>query len=119
MREYKSQGYSIFHETMADMSWPEVQKASEEGAIILFPTGVIEQHGPHMCTGVDTYLAYVYARILKEKLETKGVKSLIVPPFYWGITGYRGTYPGSFTCRAETVKAVYYDILDCLNEWGF
>lgn len=36
-------GYSIFDETMVDMAWPEVEKASREGAIVLFPTGVIEE----------------------------------------------------------------------------
>ena len=119
MGEKRSQGYSIFHETMADMTWPDVKKAAENGAIVLLPTGVIEEHGPHMCLGVDTYEAYMFARIVKEKLETEGVETLIVPPFYWGITAYCGAYPGSFTCRPETVKAVYYDILNCLNEWGF
>ncbi|MBW2609255.1 MAG: creatininase family protein [Deltaproteobacteria bacterium] len=119
MGEKRSQGYSIFHETMADMTWPDIKKAAENGAIILLPTGVIEEHGPHMCLGVDTYEAYMFARIVKEKLESKGVETLIVPPFYWGITAFCGAYPGSFTCRPETVKAVYYDILDCLNEWGF
>ncbi len=50
-------GYSIFDETMVDMAWPQVERAAREAAIILFPIGVIEEHGPHMGLGVDTYLA--------------------------------------------------------------
>ncbi|KUO70269.1 MAG: hypothetical protein APF77_04340 [Clostridia bacterium BRH_c25] len=46
-------GYSIFDETMVDMAWPQIEEAVKEGAIALFPTGVIEAHGPHMGLGVD------------------------------------------------------------------
>jgi len=51
-----SGGYSIFPETMVDMTWPEVEKAAKEGAIVLMTTAVIEEHGPHMTCGIDTYL---------------------------------------------------------------
>ena len=37
-----SGGYSIFHETMVDMNWPDVESAAEQGAVILLPTAVIE-----------------------------------------------------------------------------
>jgi len=49
--------YSIFNETMADMTWPEIEKSAKNGAIILLPTGVIEEHSPHMCMGQENHLA--------------------------------------------------------------
>jgi creatinine amidohydrolase len=112
-------GYSIFNETMADMTWPEVKEAAKNDAVILLPTGVIEQHGPHLCTGVDTYLGYIFGKQVKQKLDAKNILSLMVPPLYWGVTIYSRTYPGTFACRPETVKAVLHDVLDCLHEWGF
>ena len=63
-----SEGYSIFQETMADMTWQEVEKAAEEGAVILLPTAVIEEHGPHMGCGVDTYLAYQACKLARREL---------------------------------------------------
>ncbi|MCJ7582652.1 MAG: creatininase family protein, partial [Candidatus Aminicenantes bacterium] len=51
-------GHSIFQETMADMTWQEVEKAAAEGAVILTNTSVIEEHGPHMDCGIDAYLGY-------------------------------------------------------------
>ena len=48
-------GYSLFDETMVDMAWPEIEKAAQEGAIVLLPTGVIEEHGPHMGLAMDIY----------------------------------------------------------------
>ena len=115
----QEKGYSIFHETMADMTWQEVEKAAAEGAIILLPTAVIEEHGPHMGCGVDTYLAYQTCRLARRELESRGVKTLIVPPFYWGINRTTHVFPGTFTVRPETMQALLEDILRSLKSWGF
>ena len=111
-------GYSIFDETMVDMTWPEIEKAAQEGAITLLPTGVIEEHGPHMGLGVDTYCSYLLCRETRRVLEGKGIQTLIAPPYYWGINTCTGSFPGSFTVRKETMKALLYDILASLNRWG-
>jgi len=113
------EGYSIFHETMADMTWQEVEKAAKEGAIILLPTAVIEEHGPHMGCGVDTYLAYQTCKLTRRELESRGIKTLIAPPFYWGINRTTHVFPGTFTVRPETMKALLEDILRSLKSWGF
>jgi hypothetical protein len=80
--EITTKGYSIFDGTMVDMTYPEIEKAAQEKAIVLFPTGVIEEHGPHLPLGVDTYEAYIKAKLLKAELEKKGIRALIAPPFY-------------------------------------
>ena len=112
-------GYSIFDETMVDMTWRQVEKAAKEGAVILFPIGVIEEHGPHMGLGVDTYLAYLKCKLVRQGLETRGIQALIAPPFYWGINNNTGSFPGSFTVRKETMKAVLHDTLASFRRWGF
>jgi creatinine amidohydrolase len=112
-------GYSIFDETMVDMKWPEIEKAAEQGAIVLLPTGVIEEHGPHMGLGVDTLCSVLSCRLAKRNLEDQGIKALIAPPYYWGINTATGSFPGSFTVRKDTMKALLYDILVCLRRWGF
>ena len=39
-------GYSIFHETMVDMTYQDVEDAAKQNTIVLWPMGVIEEHGP-------------------------------------------------------------------------
>lgn len=56
-------GYSIFEKTMADMTWQEVEKASKENQIVLFPLGVIEEHGPHLPLGTDSYWSYASCKL--------------------------------------------------------
>jgi creatinine amidohydrolase len=114
-----SGGYSIFYETMVDMNWPDVGKAAEQGAVILLPTAVIEEHGPHMSCGIDTYGAYLVCKLARRELESRGIKTLIAPPFYWGINGTTHVFPGTFTVRKETMKALLHDIFSSLKSWGF
>ncbi|MGI6669780.1 MAG: creatininase family protein [Acetivibrionales bacterium] len=40
---------------MADMNYLQVKEATEKGLPVLFPVAVIEEHGPHLCLGTDTY----------------------------------------------------------------
>ncbi len=113
------EGYSIFHQTMVDMPWPAIKKAAEEGAIVLLPVAVIEEHGPHMGLGSDVYLTYLWSKLTRQALEASGIKTLIAPPYYWGINASTGSFPGSFSVRADTMKAVLYDIHTSLRDWGF
>ncbi len=112
-------GYSIFHETMVDMTWPEVEQAAKDGAIILTNTSVIEEHGPHMGCGIDAYLGYQMCKLVRRNLEAKGIKTLIAPPFYWGINRSSHVFPGTFTVSVETMKAVLHDIFSSLKNMGF
>ena len=50
------QEYSIFKDTIADMTYPEVEQAVRDGAVALWALGVIEQHGPHLPLGTDVYV---------------------------------------------------------------
>lgn len=111
-------GYSIFDETMVDLSWDKLDELIKDRAVVLLPTGAIEAHGPHMCLGVDTYGSYIKCKLVKEILESKGIKTLIAPPYYWGINNITGAFPGSFTVRKSTMKALVYDILASLSRWG-
>ncbi len=114
-----SGGYSIFHETMVDMSWPEVEKAAKEGAIVLMTTAVVEEHGPHMSCGIDTYLGYLMCKLTRRELESRGIKTVIAPPFYWGVNRTSHVFPGTFTVRPETMKALLHDMLASLKSMGF
>jgi len=111
--------YSIFNETMADMNYLQIAKAAEKKLPVLFPIAVIEEHGPHLCLGTDTYLTYYLCKKIKQGLFDLGIDSLIAPPYYWGINNVTGAFPGSFTIQPETMVSVLCDLLVCLDKWGF
>ncbi len=111
--------YSVFANTMADMTWPEIERAVKNNAVVLLPLGVIEEHGPHIACGADVYQAYHQCRLIKSELEQNGTPAVIVPPFYWGVNYSTRNFPGSFDIKPETMKAVLNDILQNLQCWGF
>src|SRR5574340_175791 len=49
----RAAGKSIFEDTIAEMTYPQVEAAIVRGAVGLWAIGVIEQHGPHLPTGTD------------------------------------------------------------------
>ena len=110
---------SVFTETMVEMTWEEVKVSAERGDSILFPIGVVEAHGPHMDLSADIYIAYLFCRFIEKNLSEKGINTIIAPPYYWGINSGTGKYPGSFTVRPETFKAMLFDIFSSLKQWGF
>jgi creatinine amidohydrolase len=110
---------SIFSETMVEMSWQEVKKEAENKSIVLFPISVVEEHGPHMDLSPDIYGANIICKLIKYKLGEDNIQSIIAPPYYWGINKATGRFPGSFSVRPETFKAVLFDIIGCLKSWGF
>ncbi len=112
-------GYSIFEETMVDMTYPEVVKAATRGAVVLLPSGVVEQHGPHLPIGVDTYGSYLLAKLTRREMSRLGREALIAPPFYWGINKVTEGFPATFRTRHETAVMLLTDIFDTLIEDGF
>ena len=72
---------NIFVGTIAEMTWYEVEAAAKNGAVLLWAFGVIEQHGPHLPTGTDVYLAGTAARS-PSRARQAGIQALIVPPYY-------------------------------------
>ncbi len=115
----EGQDRSIFRDTMAEMTWRQVQLAAQAGALVLLPVGVIEEHGPHMGLAADTYLAYWHAVGVRRALGAKGIKAVVAPPVYWGLTDDTSDFPGSFNVRPETMASLLGDILGNLNQWGF
>lgn len=110
---------NIFEDTMAHMTYVQVEEAAREGAIILFPIGVIEEHGPHLPLAVDVYGSCLQSRAAKSELKKRRIKSLIAPPFYWGINIATGSFGGSFTSREETMISLLLDAMASLKNWGF
>lgn len=111
--------YSIFSETMADMTYPEIERAAKEKWPVLFPIAVIEEHGPHLCLGTDAYLTYHLCKRIKTNLNDLGQQALISPPFYWGINVATNGFPGSFSVNPDTMVLILVEIIRSLKSWGF
>ncbi|TFZ02613.1 creatininase family protein [Ramlibacter henchirensis] len=109
----------IFADTIAEMTWYEVDQAAKDGAVLLWAFGVIEQHGPHLPTGTDVYIPQARLREVKRELAQRGVKALIVPPYYWGVNVVSGAFPASYKVRPEIIRELMADVFASLKGDGF
>lgn len=114
-----TQEYSIFTDTMANMTFPEIVQAAADNAIVLWGMGVIEEHGPHLPLATDVYLPSVTLRKVRVSLKEKNIPSVIMPPFYWGVNHITGLFPGSFEVRPEIMVELLVDIIKSLKKDGF
>jgi len=112
-------GYSIFSDTLADMTWPAVEEAGRRNTPLLMPVAVIEQHGPHLPLATDTYGAHLLCTLVKAELAKSGVATVIAPPYYFGINASTSMFPGSLTVSAGTMVAMLTAILENYARWGF
>jgi creatinine amidohydrolase len=112
-------GYSIFDGTMVDMFYPAIEQAAKDHAVVLWPLGVIEEHGPAMPLGTDIYQSTARMKRVSELLKADGIRSLVAPPMYWGINEATNSFGGSFSVRPSTVKAIIEDTFFSLRKDGF
>jgi creatinine amidohydrolase len=112
-------GYSIFNGTMVDMTMPAIEQAAKDHAVILWPLGVIEEHGPALPTGTDIYQSYARMKRVSEMLKADGIPSLVAPPMYWGLNEATNGFGGSFSVRPSTQKAIIEDVFYSLRKDGF
>jgi creatinine amidohydrolase len=112
-------GYSIFHETMADMTFPELVQAAADRAVVLWGLGVIEQHGPHLPLGTDVYMPSALLRQVRHLLRARSINSVIMPPFYWGVNHVTGMFPGSFEVRPRIMIELMVDLIKSLRKDNF
>lgn len=111
--------YSIFKDTLVDMPYPEIEESIKKNACVLLPVSVVEEHGPHLCTGTDIYLTQALCQKVKQNLEAKDHQVVIAPPFYWGVNSITDGFVGSFSIKPETMTLMLLEILDNLKKWGF
>ena len=72
-----------------------------------------------MGLAADIYQTYNWCLMVRERLERRGIRALVAPPYYWGISDSVAGFPGTFTMRESTFTAALHDIHACLRSWGF
>ena len=109
----------FFENTMAYMNWKDIKEAGEKKLPVLFPLGVIEEHGPHLPLGSDILWSNYICKEVKRTLSQHGKETVIAPPYYYGVNHCTGAFPGSFSLKPETFTQVLYEIFCNLHDFGF
>ncbi len=101
-----------------EMMFPrDIRKAIEENWPVVLPLGVLEYHGEHCVTGVDTLLV-----VKAMELLDKEMRMVLLPPFYYGAASNAVDKPegnGSVHVDAEALLPFAKQLFQGLLRVGF
>ena len=101
----------------AEMGWRDFAATDMSKVVAVLPVAAIEQHGPHLPVGVDTfinegYLARAVARVPPE------LPVLFLPIQAIGKSNEHIEYPGTLTFSLETITRAWTEIGDSVARAG-
>jgi creatinine amidohydrolase/Fe(II)-dependent formamide hydrolase-like protein len=110
---------------VAELNTEQIHALDRTKTAVILPGGILEEHGPYLPSYADGYENERMARDLAETLGARpGWTALLFPPIPLGSGGAneiggRFVFPGSYTVRSATVRAIFMDLATELGEQGF
>ena len=101
----------------AEMSWTEFQDSEMSRVIAVLPVAAIEQHGPHLPVGVDTFIMDGYLRLAIERIPAE-LPVLVLPIQAVGKSNEHIRFPGTLTLSAETAMRSWTEIAESVARTG-
>jgi creatinine amidohydrolase len=101
----------------AEMTWRDFAAADMRKVVAVLPVAAIEQHGPHLPVGVDTFINQGYLRRAAERLPPD-LPALFLPLQAIGKSNEHIEYPGTLTFSMETVVAAWTEIGESVARTG-
>lgn len=99
------------------LPWPAIRAASEENHIVIVPCGSVEQHGPHLPSGTDTYIPLGIAQALIEAMPSH--QFLIARSLGYGWAKHNSMYQGTISINGVTLISMTNDVLGEIFRQGF
>jgi creatinine amidohydrolase len=100
-----------------DMTWTDLAEADTSRWIAVLPVAAVEQHGPHLPLGVDSYIAEAYLSHVHELLPADLPVSFL-PVQKIGQSDEHIAYPGTLSVSAKTIIRTYTEIGESLHRAG-
>jgi creatinine amidohydrolase len=103
----------------ADMTWMEFEAAAREGAVALWALGAMEEHGPHLPLDTDVIIPTRQLERVRDRLAERGVRSVTLPTYAWGVNHVTSAFPGSIQVRPQVMTELMVDVFESLARAGF
>jgi creatinine amidohydrolase/Fe(II)-dependent formamide hydrolase-like protein len=111
--------------SLAELNTDQIRGLDRAKTVVILPGGILEEHGPYLPSYTDGYSNERLARSLAEAVAARpGWTSVLFPAIPLGSgaaneIGRKYSFPGSFTVRSSTVRAIFMDLADELGSLGF
>lgn len=95
----------------------ELSELAARRALVLVPTGAIEQHGDHLAVDTDTRLAGTVTQMAAARVTS--IPVTVAPPVAFGFSPHHAAWPGTITLRLDTYIALLRDVARSVLDAGF
>lgn len=99
-----------------DMTAPEIEAVDRDATLVVQPIAAVEQHGPHLPTGVDTILVTAFSEEVERR---RPGQILLCPTFWWGASGHHLSFGGTLSAELERYVDVLVDLARPILDRGF
>jgi creatinine amidohydrolase len=88
-----------------NLRMPEFEAWRQKHRTVIVPVGSVEEHGPHLPLGTDTFHAMEVAR---RAAEARPV--LVAPPVFYGLCRSTREHPGTLSISGNTLRALVTEL---------
>lgn len=117
MTEPTPRHYAPRHLIWSELTRTELIEARDKDALVLIPTGSIEQHADHLPVETDALLSAAVAELAAARMTDTPV--VVAPCVAFGFTPHHLSWPGTISLRLETYMAMLTDIVRSILDAGF
>jgi len=90
---------------LTDLTMPDFARALTTTTTLILPCGSVEEHGPHLPLGTDTFHALEVAR-----RAARRVPVLVAPPLYYGVCRSTREHPGTISLSTPVLRALVAEL---------
>ena len=101
-----------------ELTAEDLRAKAAANAIVILPVASMEQHGPHLPVGVDTFLCEAVCRGGAER-AVQDVPVVVAPTLWCGMAEHHMAFGGTFTFDIPTYQAVLSAFLNSIKRHGF
>jgi creatinine amidohydrolase len=100
-----------------DLTTEDFRTRDMSGTIAVLPVAAVEQHGPHLPVGVDTFINQGYLDRMMDLVPDE-LDVLVLPVQPVGKSNEHLAFPGTLTFTAETLIRAWTEIGESVNRAG-
>lgn len=101
------------------LTFAELNARAAADALVIVPVASLEQHGPHLATGVDILCATGVAHRVARRMAAAGQAVVVTPCVWTGLAEHHVAFGGTVTLDYATFSAVLKGIVRSVARAGF
>jgi len=97
-----------------DLTMPGMEALRQTTRTVILPVGSLEEHGPHLPLGTDTFHALEVARRVAQRRPV-----VVAPPLFYGMCRSTQGHPGTLSLSGDTLRALLLELGREFHRQGF